>query len=188
MESSQIVLYGWASHRDRLRTLKRLAKLAYRVSSLRREVKGSVGNVNITVSPFVPKAHTPFQWEPMVSLERLKDIRRMIMSKIRHRRIRIKFSKPERSILEGVFARGNGSWKSDPSGLEGWLQIDAWDDFFDYDKWEVHLKRQEFNESPYLYRERGEEEILPWDHLSSGIIKEFLASERKKSLEQEFTL
>ncbi|MGR3175000.1 MAG: TIGR03960 family B12-binding radical SAM protein [Candidatus Scalindua sp.] len=168
--------------------VEEIAKLAYRVSSLGREVKGSVGNVNITVSPFVPKAHTPFQWEPMVSLERLKDIRRMIMSKIRHRRIRIKFSKPERSILEGVFARGNR--KLGKVILQAWqdgCRFDAWDDFFDYDKWVSAFEKAGVNENPYLYRERGEEEILPWDHVSSGIIKEFLVSERKKSFEQEFT-
>ena len=168
--------------------VEEIAKLAYRVSSLRREVKGSVGNVNITVSPFVPKAHTPFQWEPMVSLERLKDIRRMIMSKIRHRRIRIKFSKPERSILEGVFARGNR--KLGKVILQAWqdgCRFDAWDDFFDYDKWVSAFEKAGVNEKPYLYRERGEDEILPWDHLSSGIIKEFLISERKKSFEQEYT-
>ena len=187
MEPSQIVLYGWASHRDGW-DVEEIAKLAYRVSSLRREVKGSVGNVNITVSPFVPKAHTPFQWEPMVSLERLKDIRRMIMSKIRHRRIRIKFSKPERSILEGVFARGNR--KLGKVILQAWqdgCRFDAWDDFFDYDKWVSAFEKAGVNENPYLYRERGEDEILPWDHLSSGIIKEFLVSERKKSFEQEYT-
>ena len=168
--------------------VEEIANLAYRVSSLKKEVKGSVGNVNITVSPFVPKAHTPFQWEPMVSLERLKDIRRMIMSKIRHRRIRIKFSKPERSILEGVFARGDR--RLGKVILQAWqdgCRFDAWDDFFDYDKWVSAFEKTGLNEKPYLYRERGECEVLPWDHVSSGIIKEFLQSERKKSFEQEFT-
>ncbi len=168
--------------------VEEIAKLAYRVSSLGREVKGSVGNVNITISPFVPKAHTPFQWEPMVSLERLKDIRRMIMSKIRHRRIRIKFSKPERSILEGVFARGDR--RLGKVIFQAWqdgCRFDAWDDFFDYDKWVSAFEKAGVNENPYLYRERGEDEILPWDHVSSGIIKEFLISERKKSFEQEYT-
>ena len=168
--------------------VEEIANLAYRVSSLRREVKGSVGNVNITVSPFVPKAHTPFQWEPMVSLERLKDIRRMIMSKIRHRRIRIKFSKPERSILEGVFARGDR--RLGKVILQAWqdgCRFDAWDDFFDYDKWVSAFEKTGLNEKFYLYRERGECEVLPWDHVSSGIIKEFLQSERKKSFEQEYT-
>ena len=168
--------------------IEEIANLAYRVSSLRREVKGSVGNVNITVSPFVPKAHTPFQWEPMVSLERIKDIRRMIISKIRHRRIRIKFNKPERSVLEGVFARGDR--RLGKVILQAWqdgCRLDAWDDFFDYDKWVSAFKKTGLNEKPYLCRERGEDEVLPWDHVSSGTIKEFLQSERKKSFEQVFT-
>ena len=168
--------------------VEEIANLAYRVSGLRKEVKGSVGNVNITVSPFVPKAHTPFQWEPMVSLERIKDIRRMIMSKIRHRRIRIKFNKPERSVLEGVFARGDR--RLGKVILQAWqdgCRFDAWDDFFDYDKWVSAFEKTGLNEKPYLYRERGEDEVLPWDHVSSGTIKEFLQSERKKSFEQVFT-
>jgi radical SAM family uncharacterized protein len=168
--------------------VEEIANLAYRVSGLKKEVKGSVGNVNITVSPFVPKAHTPFQWEPMVSLERIKDIRRMIMSKIRHRRIRIKFNKPERSILEGVFARGDR--RLGKVIFQAWqdgCRFDAWDDFFDYDKWVSAFEKTRLNEKSYLYRERGECEVLPWDHVSSGIIKEFLVSERKKSFEQEFT-
>ena len=66
--------------------VEEIANLAYKVSSLRKEIKGSFGNVNITVAPFVPKAHTPFQWEPMVSLERIKDIKRIIMNKIRHKK------------------------------------------------------------------------------------------------------
>ena len=168
--------------------VEEIANLAYRVSGLRKEVKGSFGNVNITVSPFVPKAHTPFQWEPMVSLERIKDIRRILMSKIRHRRIRIKFSKPERSILEGVFARGDR--RLGKVILHAWqdgCRFDAWDDFFDYDKWVSAFEKTGLNEKSYLYRERGECEVLPWDHVSSGIIKKFLVSEREKSFEQEFT-
>ena len=113
----------------------------------------------------------------------------MIMSKIRHRRIRIKFSKPERSILEGVFARGDR--RLGKVILQAWqdgCRFDAWDDFFDYDKWVSAFEKTGFDEKSYLYRERGEDEILPWDHVSSGIIKEFLVSERKKSFEQEFTV
>ena len=168
--------------------VEEIANLAYRVSGLRKEVRGSVGNVNITVSPFVPKAHTPFQWEPMVSLERIRNIRRIIMSKIRHRRIRIKFNKPERSILEGVFARGDR--RLGKAILRAWqdgCRFDAWDDFFDYDKWKSAFEKTGLDEGFYLSRERGEDEVLPWDHISSGIIKKFLISERKKSFEQEYT-
>ncbi len=168
--------------------VEEIANLAYDVSRLGKEVKGSFGNVNISIAPFVPKAHTPFQWEPMVSLERIKEIKRILMNKIRHKRIRVKFNKPERSVLEGVFARGDR--KLGKLILKAWqdgCRFDAWDDHFNYDKWENAFQKANLDKDFYLSRQRDENEVLPWDHLSSGIIKEFLKSERKKSFEQEFT-
>jgi radical SAM family uncharacterized protein len=168
--------------------VEEIANLAYKVSSLMKEINGSFGNVNITVASFVPKAHTPFQWEPMVSLERIKEIKRILMNKIRHKRIRIKFNKPERSILEGVFARGDR--RLGKVILQAWhdgCRFDAWDDHFDYDKWKNAFEKSGMDEWFYLSRDMGEDEVLPWDHISSGIIKEFLISERKKSFKQEFT-
>jgi radical SAM family uncharacterized protein len=168
--------------------VEEIANLAYKISSLKKEVKGSHGNVNITISTFVPKAHTPFQWEPMISLERIKEIKRIIMNKIRHRRIRVKFNKPERSILEGIFARGDR--RLGKVILHAWqdgCRFDSWDDHFDYGKWKTAFEKAGLNENFYLSRERKEDEVLPWDHLSCGLIKEFLISERKKSFVQEFT-
>ncbi len=168
--------------------IEEIANLAYKVSRLGKEVKGSPGNVNISIAPFVPKAHTPFQWEQMVSLERIKEIKRILLSKIRHRRIRVKFNKPERSVLEGIFARGDR--KLGKVILQAWMngcRFDAWDDYFDFDKWRNAFEKAGLDENFYLFRERSENETLPWDHLSSGIIKEFLKSERKRAFEQEFT-
>ncbi|NOR64419.1 MAG: TIGR03960 family B12-binding radical SAM protein [Candidatus Scalindua sp.] len=168
--------------------VEEIANLAYKISSLKKEVKGSYGNVNITISTFVPKAHTPFQWEPMISLERIKEIKRIIMNKIRHRRIRVKFNKPERSILEGIFARGDR--RLGKVILHAWqdgCRFDSWDDHFDYGKWKIAFEKAGLDESFYLSRDRREDEVLPWDHLSCGLIKEFLISERKKSFVQEFT-
>jgi radical SAM family uncharacterized protein len=168
--------------------IEEIANLAYKVSRLRKEVKGSFGNVNISIATFVPKAHTPFQWEPMVSLERIKEIKRILMNKIKHKRIRVKFNKPERSVLEGVFARGDR--KLGKVILQAWMdgcRFDAWDDHFNYEKWKNAFEKANLDTDFYLSRERNENEVLPWDHLSSGIIKKFLISERKKSFEQEFT-
>ncbi len=168
--------------------VEEIADLAYKVSSLRKEVKGSYGNVNVAIAPFVPKAHTPFQWEPMVTLERINDIKRIVMSKIRRRNIRIKFHKPERSILEGIFARGDRRLGS--VILEAWrggCKFDAWDEYFDYHKWNGAFKRTGIDEQFYLFRNINEDENLPWDHISSGIIKQFLINERQKACEQKYT-
>ena len=168
--------------------VEEIANLAYKISNLKKEVKGSHGNVNITISTFVPKAHTPFQWEPMISLERIKEIKRIIMDKIRHKRIRVKFNKPERSILEGIFARGDR--KLGQVILHAWqdgCRFDSWDDHFNYDKWKTAFEKADLDEDFYLSRERRESEVLPWEHLNCGLIKEFLIKERKRSFEQEFT-
>jgi radical SAM family uncharacterized protein len=165
-----------------------IADLAYQVSNLRKEVNGRYGNVNLSIAPFVPKAHTPFQWETMVSLERINEINRILKRKIRHRNIRIKFNKPERSILEGIFARGDRRLGN--VILEAWrdgCKFDAWDEYFDYDKWEDAFEKTGIDKQFYLSRKRNEDETLPWDHLSSGIMKQFLINERKRAFEQKYT-
>jgi len=162
--------------------------LAYEVSSLRKEVNGQHGNVNVAIAPFVPKAHTPFQWEPMVTLERINDIKRILRSRIRRKNIRIKFHKPERSILEGIFARGDRRLGN--VILEAWrggCKFDAWDEHFDNHKWENAFERAGIDKQFYLFRNRNEDENLPWDHISSGIMKQFLINERQKACEQKYT-
>jgi radical SAM family uncharacterized protein len=165
-----------------------ITDLAYEISGLRKEVNGQYGNVNVTIAPFVPKAHTPFQWEPMVSLERINDIKRILNSRIRRKNIRIKFHNPERSILEGIFARGDRRLGN--VILEAWrggCKFDAWDEHFDNHKWENAFERAGIDKQFYLFRNRNEDENLPWDHISSGIMKQFLINERQKACEQKYT-
>ena len=168
--------------------IEKITDLAYEVSSLRKEVNGQHGNVNVAIAPFVPKAHTPFQWEPMVTLERINDIKRILKSRIMRKNIRIKFHKPERSILEGIFARGDRRLGN--VILEAWrggCKFDAWDEHFDNHKWENAFERAGIDKQFYLFRNRNEDENLPWDHISSGIIKQFLINERQKACEQKYT-
>ena len=168
--------------------IEKITDLAYEVSSLRKEVNGRYGNVNVAIAPFVPKAHTPFQWEPMVTLERINDIKRILKSRIRRKNIRIKFHKPERSILEGIFARGDRRLGN--VILEAWrggCKFDAWDEHFDNHKWENAFERAGIDKQFYLFRNRNEDENLPWDHISSGIMKQFLINERQKACEQKYT-
>jgi len=168
--------------------IEKITDLAYEVSRLRKEVNGQHGNVNVAIAPFVPKAHTPFQWEPMVTLERINDIKRILKSRMRRKNIRIKFHKPERSILEGIFARGDRRLGN--VILEAWrggCKFDAWDEHFDNHKWENAFERAGIDKQFYLFRNRNEDENLPWDHISSGIMKQFLINERQKACEQKYT-
>lgn len=168
--------------------IEAIADLAHKVSSLRKEVKGISGNVNVSIAPFVPKAHTPFQWGPMARLERINEIRNLIRNKIRSRKIKIKFNKAERSFLEGVFARGDRRLGS--VILKAWskgCKFDAWDEHFNYHAWNDAFKEAGIDPGFYVYRQRKEEEIFPWDHIQSGVIKRFFKKENEKSFQQQYT-
>ncbi|KAA3600513.1 MAG: TIGR03960 family B12-binding radical SAM protein [Candidatus Scalindua sp. AMX11] len=168
--------------------IEAIVDLSQTVSSLRKEVKGVSGDVNVTIAPFVPKSHTPFQWGPMVQLERINEIKLLIRKKIRSRKIKIKFNKPERSFLEGVFARGDRRLGS--VILKAWskgCKFDAWDEHFNYDAWNDAFKETGIDTSFYVYRERKEDEIFPWDHINTGVVKQFFQKENDKSFQQQFT-
>jgi radical SAM family uncharacterized protein len=165
-----------------------IVTLANNVSFLRKKVAGSRANINIAIAPFVPKAHTPFQWEPMVTLERITEIKRRLRDKVRSHLIKLKFHKAERSILEGIFARGDR--RLGDVILQAWqsgCKFDAWDEYFDYQKWQEAFQKVGIDGSFYIQRERGEHEIFPWDHISSGVTKDFLKAERALAFQKEFT-
>ncbi|HHT9119959.1 MAG TPA: TIGR03960 family B12-binding radical SAM protein [Candidatus Hypogeohydataceae bacterium YC41] len=160
-----------------------IADLAYKVANIRREINGAPGDVNLTIAPFVPKAHTPFQWEPMVSLERIKAIKGRIKARIRHPWIKLRFHNPERSVLEGVLARGDRrlgeviyrAWRMG-------CKLDAWDENFYFDRWLQAFQEVGLDISFYVSRRRGPEEVVPWEHISAGVRKGFLNAEREKAL------
>ena len=165
-----------------------IAQLAYNVSDLKKGIKGSFGEVNVSIAPFVPKAHTPFQWQPMITLQRIKEIRNRLYDRIRRKCIHIKFHNTERSILEGIFARGdrrlgNVIYKAWQDGCK----FDAWEEHFNFQKWLDAFQKAGVDWVFYVHRQRGEDEVFPWDHISCGVVKPFLMKEWQKSLNQEIT-
>ncbi len=165
------------------RDVDAIADLAYRVASVGRKINGTPGDVNLTIAPFVPKAHTPFQWEPMIPLERIKVIKGRLKARVRHPWIKLKFHNSERSVLEGVLARGDRrlgkviylAWKSG-------CKLDSWDTHFHFDRWLQAFREAGLDISFYLSRNRSPEEILPWEHLNVGVRKEFLKIEQENAL------
>jgi hypothetical protein len=161
-----------------------IADLACNVSSIRRKINGAPGDVNLTIAPFVPKAHTPFQWEPMASLERIKAVKGRLKTRLRHHWIRLKFHNPERSILEGVLARGDRrlgeviylAWRLG-------CKLDAWDEHFHFDRWQEAFREAGLDVNFYLSRRRSPEEVLPWGHISTGVRKGFFEMEQEKALQ-----
>ncbi|MDY0185552.1 MAG: TIGR03936 family radical SAM-associated protein, partial [Desulfuromonadaceae bacterium] len=166
--------------------LQGIVDLAAAVKRCARGTEGG-GDVNVAVSTFVPKAHTPFQWEAQLNLVQTKERQSWLRDALRKKKLRLKWHEAELSVLEGVFARGDrrlGAVIATATDLG--CCFDGWRDFFDFSRWEDALQQSGLTFDFYL-RERSMEETLPWEHLSCGIPKEFFARERAKAFELEYT-
>ncbi len=165
-----------------------IARLSYNISDLKKKIHGSFGQVNISIAPFVPKAQTPFQWHPMVTLQRIKEIRSKLFDSIRRKCIHIKFHNAERSILEGIFARGDRRLgKVIHLAWQDGCKFDAWEKHFDFQKWVDAFQKAGIDWTFYVHRQRDDDEVFPWDHISCGVVKPFLMQERQKSFDEEIT-
>jgi hypothetical protein len=154
--------------------------------------RGSRLKLNVTVSPFVPKAHTPFQWEPAEGLESLQARVSLIRDTARGKRVRYKFHVPERCVVEALLARGDrrlGRVIRTVQQRGG--QFDAWDEHFSFDRWmdalrDCGMSLDEGDPNSPL-RARAADEVLPWDHIDCGVSKEFLLQERERAVRGEAT-
>lgn len=144
--------------------------------------------VTISVSCFVPKPHTPFQWEGQDTLESLVDKQKFLGEKITDRKIRYTWHEAKVSRLEAVFSKGDRRLSSAiASALSKGMRFDAWDEYFDYDKWMDVFAECGIDPSFYANRKIGFDEILPWDVIDIGVNKSFLISENKKAYESKTT-
>lgn len=163
------------------------------ISVLARKVKdqakavGATGDVNVAVSTFVPKAHTPFQWEPQISKEETLDLQYQLHCELKKRKLRFKWQDASLSLMEGVFARGDR--RLAPvlvRAVELGCRFDGWGDHFSLERWLQAFSDCGIQPEWYL-RRRGLDEVLPWDHLDCGVTREFLLAERERAVSEAAT-
>jgi radical SAM family uncharacterized protein len=152
--------------------------------------KGKSVNVSVSVSCFIPKPFTPFQWEPMDSIENLEEKQYHLKDRIKKRTRRIEFNYHDAklSFIEAVIARGDR--KTGKAIYAAWkkgCKFDGWAEFFYFDKWLEAFKECGLDPEFYANRKRDFSEVLPWDHIDMGISKKFLVSEREKAYEGDLT-
>lgn len=144
--------------------------------------------VTVSVSCFVPKAHTPFQWEAQNSLEELCDKQKFLGEKITDRKIKYNWHEAKVSRLEAIFAKGDRRLsKALVCAQKKGIRFDAWDEYFDYDKWMEVFDECGIDPSFYANRRIGYDEILPWDVIDIGVSKSFMISENKKAYQSVTT-
>ncbi len=140
-------------------------------------------DVTVSVSTFIPKAHTPFQWCHQISLAESKEKIRSLRSRLRSRGIRFKWQTPEMSILEGLWARGDRRLsRLLIKAYEMGCRFDGWSDHFKYTRWKKAMDACGVDLDFYTTRGRDLSEPLPWDHIDCGVSKAFLEKEWEKAL------
>ena len=145
-------------------------------------------SVTVSVSCFIPKPFTPFQWEAQDTLESLKSKQEHLRDCITERKIRYNWHDAEVSRIEAVFARGDRRLgKALALAAEEGMMFDAWDEMFSYEKWLDVFARAGIDPAFYANRPFGLDEWLPWDVIDCGVTKEFLKREREKAYAEKTT-
>ncbi len=171
-----------------------IADLAHKVVHRGREVAREAGTspgrvkVNITLASFVPKPHTPFQWVKQDHPDELQRKIDLLRRSIRSKAVKLSWNNPEVSLLEAALSRGDR--RIGPVIHSAWQKgsrCDSWDEWFSPSKW-----REAFEECGIdpLYiggEERDLDSLLPWDHIGTGVRKQFLIDEYERARRGEAT-
>ena len=166
--------------------IKGIADLAQKIVDTFYEMpnrpKGKSVSVNISVSNFVPKPFTPFEFHPQITREEIIDKQQYLKQCIHSKKISFSYHENRTSFLEGVFARGDRRLgavllKAHEKGCK----FDSWDEFFELEKWMDSFAECGLDPKFYANRERSYEEINPWDHLDFCVSKDFLIRENERA-------
>ncbi|MBU0665562.1 MAG: TIGR03960 family B12-binding radical SAM protein [Proteobacteria bacterium] len=143
--------------------------------------------INVSVGTFVPKPHTPFQWAQQITIDESREKIRRIKGALPRSGINLKWHDPEQSFLEGVFSRGDRrlarlletAWKDG-------ARLDGWSEHFHLSIWRAAGEKCGLPLDTFL-RRREPDEVLPWQHLHSGIETTFLQEELAKAHSETYT-
>ncbi|MBN1955168.1 MAG: TIGR03960 family B12-binding radical SAM protein [Anaerolineae bacterium] len=157
--------------------------LSHQVRAIGRRVQGRKAQVNVSVSTFIPKPHTPFQWHPLAALEEIAAKQRLIQQRVRGRGFKVSWNDCRLTRVEATLSRGDR--RLGAVICRAWEQgarFDGWGEWFDEDVWSAAFRATELDPASYLYRQRTRGEVFPWDHFHTGVRKAYLWSEWQYSL------
>ncbi|WP_027721036.1 TIGR03960 family B12-binding radical SAM protein [Maridesulfovibrio zosterae] len=145
-------------------------------------------NITAAVSPFVPKPHTPFQWERQISLDEVNERLDYLREKFNtQKRLKLKFHIPRMTFLEGIFSRGDRRLAPViQKAYERGALFSSWKDHLNLNPYLEAMEEEGLNPDDFLAA-RDKEARLPWDHLSSGVTKKFLLTELKRGYDEKLT-
>ncbi len=158
-----------------------VADLVESVGKLGKGIRGRPPRVRISVSSFIPKPHTPCQWEAQEPEDLLNKKHVILQDRLRHSGVQLSWHDTRTSLLEATLSRGDRrlgaviytAWKKG-------CRLDTWSEFLHFDKWNEAFSECGIDPSFYAHRRRDPAEIMPWQHIASGVSTAFLKAEHKK--------
>ena len=168
-----------------------IGKIASDIMDLNFKIKGRKGGrfrVTVSVSNFVPKAHTPFQWAAQNRPEEFIEKHNYLAKKLRIKGVNFNYHETGTSNLEAVFARGDRrTAKVLERAFRLGCKFDGWTEHFREDLWRQAFEETGIDVDFYAYRQREYDEILPWDMVDSLITKDFFIKENEKAKNAQVT-
>ncbi len=170
---------------ERPADLDGIVDMAETIARIGKEETGRFADVTASVSNFVPKPHTPYQWNGMREREYFRWAHKYLRSRVKIRSVTVKCHDIETSLLEGILTRGDR--RVSPALEEAWrrgARLDAWREHFQAERWWQTFRDLGIDVGFYSHRERPVEETLPWDHIQVKYGREYLAKEQNRSVVQ----
>ncbi len=162
--------------------LQGIITLAQKVKDIGKRFGKGAKDITVSISAFVPKAHTPFQWHGHIPPDELMRRLNYLRDGLKKVRVNLKWHKPHMSYLESVFSRGNRRLgKAIESAWRSGCRFDSWTEKLDIGKWADAFDACGIVPDWYSSRHIPVDEVLPWEHLHTGIDKEFLLKEYRRA-------
>ncbi|MCD6300427.1 MAG: TIGR03960 family B12-binding radical SAM protein [Dehalococcoidales bacterium] len=165
-----------------------IIQLVSKVQSLGKRAKGKRPQLRISLSNFIPKPHTPFQWVAQESEPELRAKHELLTQGLRRKGIRLSWQDPRLSLLEAVLSRGDRRlgkviyrvWQLGST-------FDAWNEHFNYQNWLDAFTKTGLEPGFYAHRQRSLDELLPWAHIDVGVTTDFLKREYQRAMDGKET-
>ena len=179
-------MIGLPTERDE--DIEAIPEMALKAIRIAKKYSRRYVNLNVGISPFVPKPHTPMQWGGQEVMEKVKAKLNYLRQRLPKKGMNMKGHNPDMSLLEALFSRGD-------KGLSDLIErawslgcrLDAWTEAFDFKKWLDAAEYTGINIHAHAEGSYGEHDVLPWDGIESGVTKDFLWKESQKALSCEMT-
>jgi len=162
-----------------------IIQLVDKIRSVGRQARGITPQIRISLSTFVPKPHTPFQWVAQETEQQLNSKHETLKPGLRRKGTKLSWQDTKVSLLEAVLSRGDRRLgKVIHRAWQLGCIFDAWNEHFNYDRWLKAFNETGLEPSFYAHRERPLDELLPWSHIDIGVTTAFLKQEYERAIEE----